>query len=140
MGYTAQQVQEALENYSFTDTFNVYKLEEPDRYGYSRYVFDENNQIVVDHVEEFQHEFSWIEAEDKSDGYVWEGTGVGDVEKVASEPGGEGHGEDIWVVVRTIDTGQLFRMNGWYASYDGSNYDGELYEVRAQERTVVVYV
>lgn len=56
--------------------------------------------------------------------------------------GGEGQGDKLWAVfsVKTGDETQYFRMSGWYASYDGFNWDGDLEEVKAQEKTIIVWV
>lgn len=57
---------------------------------------------------------------------------------VDGEHGGEGSGENIWQVwsVTADDEVQYFRKQGYYASYDGSNWDGDLYEVEPFEKTV----
>lgn len=61
--------------------------------------------------------------------------------QLVAEYGGEGQGEDFWVVISLADeaTTRYFRMDGWYASYDGGELDGEPYEVRPQERVVTFY-
>lgn len=51
--------------------------------------------------------------------------------------GGEGQGDDYWVVFKLGD--QYFRKDGWYASYDGGELDGELYEVKPVEVKVTQY-
>jgi hypothetical protein len=48
--------------------------------------------------------------------------------------GGEGQGDDYWVVFQAGD--QYFRVNGYYASYDGGELDGEVEEVEPHEVTV----
>jgi hypothetical protein len=59
-----------------------------------------------------------------------------DVTKVA-DYGGEGQGDEIWVVVQVGD--QLFRKDGYYASHYGSDWDGDFDEVFAHEKTITVY-
>lgn len=51
--------------------------------------------------------------------------------------GGEGQGDDLWIVFKVGD--QLFRKDGYYASYGESDYDGDLREVRAVVKAVTVY-
>ena len=51
--------------------------------------------------------------------------------------GGEGQGDEIWVVV-SVGT-QTFRKEGYYDSHHGSDWDGEFEEVRGVEKTVTVY-
>jgi hypothetical protein len=59
-----------------------------------------------------------------------------------ADTGGEGHAEDIYMVFKTTDidgTEQYWRKDGYYASYDGSDWDGDFREVRPVERVVVFY-
>jgi hypothetical protein len=61
---------------------------------------------------------------------------------VETEFGGEGEGDSRWIVIKAVSddgTEQFFRMDGYYASYDGSTWDGEFYEVRPREKTITVY-
>lgn len=51
--------------------------------------------------------------------------------------GGQGQGDEIWIVFKVGD--QLFRKEGYYASHYGSDWDGDLCEVEAVERTVTFY-
>lgn len=51
--------------------------------------------------------------------------------------GGEGQGDDYWVVFKCGE--QYFRVDGWYASYDGGELDGELYEVFPRQVTSTFY-
>ena len=64
------------------------------------------------------------------------------IEKVEFDTGGEGHGEDIYMVVKTTDIDgveQYWRKDGYYVSYDGSNWDGDFREVKPVERVVTFY-
>jgi hypothetical protein len=66
-------------------------------------------------------------------------TSVGEV-KLIEDVGGEGQGDHAHVVIQTVATGQFFRINGYYSSYDGTDwYDSELHEVQPVTKTVVVY-
>jgi hypothetical protein len=62
--------------------------------------------------------------------------GLGKLEYV-EDYGGEGSGDDYWVVFKIGD--QFFRKDGWYASYDGGELDGELYEVKPTKVSVTEY-
>lgn len=128
--YTAREVQDALEEHTWPYTYTHYE------YGYN----DEGRYTCIgEGVERTETaEFSWQDIEDVNDG-VYKGTAVGDVEVVEVDGGGEGHGEDIYAVVRVVDTGQLFRMNGTYMSHYGSEWDGQLYPVNAVTREVTFY-
>lgn len=61
--------------------------------------------------------------------------------KRVAEYGGEGEGDQYWVVISLSDgeVTRYFRKDGWYASYDGGELDGDTSEVRPAEKTVVVY-
>ncbi len=61
--------------------------------------------------------------------------------KVVAEYGGEGQGDEYWVVISLSDgvLTRYFRRDGWYASYDGGYLDGDTYEVRPQEKVITVY-
>lgn len=136
MTYTAREVQDALESYTWGEDYVYYEYEYDAERRYVPKKDAKGNEIIRDQGT-YQREFSWSEAED-SVGHVFDV--LGGVEVVASDAGGEGHGENIWTVVRVNETGQLFRIDGYYASYgEGSVYDGYLREVKAQERTVIVY-
>lgn len=140
MSFTAREVEDALQEHTREYQSPVYKRKPvvPGEY-YAKYELDETGNVIVDHEETFTEEFSWNEAEDESLGHTWDVEGIGVVILVDSSPGREGGGEHVWVVVRTETTGQFFRMNGYYSSYEGSEYDGGLFEVTPQERTVTVY-
>lgn len=60
---------------------------------------------------------------------------------VADVGGGEGGGETRFVVFSFADdTGtKYFRKDGYYASYDGTTWDGDFREVTAQDRVVTFY-
>lgn len=53
--------------------------------------------------------------------------------------GGMDQGSDLWTVFRILGDDRLFRKNGYYASHDGSYYDGALEQVEAFEKTVTDY-
>lgn len=60
-------------------------------------------------------------------------TPLGPVSVEESDRGGEGHGEGIYVVFRLDGydgSTQYFRVDGYYASWDGENWDDtDLFEV-----------
>lgn len=56
--------------------------------------------------------------------------------------GGEGQGDQLWFVFRVTDADgedRLFRKSGYYASYDGGEYDGDLDEVVEAQVLTTVY-
>lgn len=83
--------------------------------------------------------------------YDWHGLGYGDgpetlelrgeqvpVKRVGGKEPCEGGGEDIDVVIQVDD--QFFQKTGYYASHQGSEWDGPLTLVRPEEKTITVYV
>jgi len=109
-----------------------------------------NEEQVEEKIEAFYEEkdgeFSWHEFEwelESNKSVVIPGLGkVGYVE----QHGGEGEGDQYWLVFSVVmesdlDKGMVryFKKPGWYASYDGGHYDGELFEVTPQERVVTFY-
>lgn len=64
--------------------------------------------------------------------------------------GGEGQGDDYWVVVKVtpgtvlgpdaeLGAPRYFKKPGYYASYSGGYLDGNLIEVRPREKMITVY-
>lgn len=51
--------------------------------------------------------------------------------------GGEGQGDDLWIVIKIGD--QFFKKSGYYNSWDGGAYDGELFEVEPVQVTRTEY-
>lgn len=45
--------------------------------------------------------------------------------------------EDLKLVFKVGD--QLFRIEGWYSSYDADQWDTQVVEVEAREKTITVY-
>lgn len=109
MSYTAEKVQEAVSELE-GDGF-----EDPKDYGYSNV-------------------FEFIKGEEES----VDVPGIGKLEWV-EDYGGEGQGDDYWVVFKTVETGQFWRVDGWYASHHGGELDGSVYEVEPKEVTVTQY-
>lgn len=60
-----------------------------------------------------------------------------EIEVVEDHGGGEGSGEERWIVVR-VGT-QFFRQEGYYVSHYGSEFDGDFKEVHKTERMVTFY-
>lgn len=55
--------------------------------------------------------------------------------------GGEGSGDQYWFVFKITNPGdeRLFRRDGWYASYEGGEYDGPTEEVKPVVRPVTFF-
>lgn len=62
------------------------------------------------------------------------------VAKRVDEYGGEGQGDDYWVVISFEKEGQVsyWKFQGHYASYYGSELD-TVFEVKPEQKMVVVY-
>ena len=57
--------------------------------------------------------------------------------KVDSHGGGEGSGETMYVVIGIGD--RFFRKDGFYASFDGANWDGTFREVVRETHVVKIF-
>jgi hypothetical protein len=91
--------------------------------------------------EDFEDDPEYVDWHEANEALSYGGTlstPLGEFKAVAEE-GGEGQGEDIWFVFRVVDTGQLFKKSGYYASHYGTDWDGPLEEVHAVERMVTFY-
>jgi len=67
--------------------------------------------------------------------------GYGEVKEVDSH-GGEGEGEDWWVVFHFIDHDVHIKVDGWYQSHNGTEFEegwGSCSEVTPTQKTITVY-
>jgi len=60
---------------------------------------------------------------------------------VVDQHGGEGEGEEWYIVYHFVDHDVYVRVDGWYQSYHGTEFDGwgSCREVRPQQRMVTFY-
>lgn len=68
-------------------------------------------------------------------------SGLGSVRVIDNE-GGEGQGDHAHLVFEvTSGDGEvrLFKLDGYYSSHCGTEWDGDLYEVEPVQRTITVY-
>lgn len=63
---------------------------------------------------------------------------LGPVQLVSTYTGGEGGGEDAELIFKIGD--RYFRKGGYYASHDGTYWDGDFSEVRPEPKTITVYI
>ncbi len=93
---------------------------------------DDDDFSTLDDIESAWKEVKYEGGEYSRDGWT--------ANRVAAH-GGEGEGDQYWVVISISDgtTTRYFRKDGWYASYDGGYLDGETTEVKPQERLVTFY-
>lgn len=68
--------------------------------------------------------------------------GLGTVTRVQSIGGGEGEGEHVHVVLQVVDRGEVrfFKQTGYYASYDGTTWDGPFEAVVPNRVMITEYV
>ncbi len=74
--------------------------------------------------------------------YELEGTThdlLGKIEEVDSEGDYEGGGEYAMKVLHFVDHDVYLKLEGAYYSYNSTEWDDELKEVRPQEKTITVY-
>ena len=74
----------------------------------------------------------WAEFSGRGD----EVAGLGTVTEV-DDGGGMDEGSNLFVVLAIGD--RFFRKSGYYASHDGSYWDGSFKQVRPREKTITVY-
>jgi hypothetical protein len=114
--------------------------------GLSELIQSDDGVAITDWVDPYNgdgryHFDGWHDFQDfidDKDGVVF--TDVGTV-KLVDNYGGEFLGDELWFVfsVTTPEGTQYFRMDGWYQSFHGGEYDGELHEVTPKEKVVTVY-
>lgn len=67
--------------------------------------------------------------------------GVGSVEMVERVGGSEGSGEHTHLVFKISGPGGVhyYQKTGYYASFSGTYWDGDLFEVAPVQKTITVY-
>ena len=74
-----------------------------------------------------------------SSNYYSKELGLGEVEEVDSH-GGEGQGEDWYVVAHYKEHNVFIKISGFYSSYNGTDFDGyDFEEVKPREKVITVY-
>ena len=86
-------------------------------------------QDKIDSVDEFAYE-----------DYDKEELGLGEIKEVAQR-GGEGEGEVWYSVKHFVDHDVYIKVDGWYSSYHGTDFDGwsSCREVRPEQKVITVY-
>lgn len=122
-----------------TDKFTPKQVTEAILVAQNREGLKSHESFVRDYPQYVDRGYASIESPDWGELYGGIDTSLGEV-KLVEEVGGEGEGEHTHVVVQTVATGQYFRINGYYSSYDGTDWDdSDLYEVKKVERLVTFY-
>ena len=91
-------------------------------------------EIIKNRLKELE-----VSNEDFADGCFDENDEVlGPWEEVAQK-GGEDEGSE-WYSVKHFSKYDVFvRIDGYYSSYNGTNFEDDIYEVKPVEKTVTVY-
>lgn len=110
-------------------TFTAGDISEALAEGKGRY---DNDEYEID-SSEFFSELRW----GSSHLTVTLGDTTYPVKEVAHQGGGEGQGENVWLVFE-VD-GRLFKTTGFYMSYDGTTWDGDVTEVKPVQKVVTVF-
>ena len=109
-------------------------------------ILEEVKKQCID-VKEFAHERLngekvYPEAKYGTEEYkIYKNSVLGIVKRVA-QYGGEGKGEDWWVIYHFIDHNVYIKVNGYYQSYNGTEfYDGWdcCSEVKPIQKTITVF-
>jgi hypothetical protein len=67
--------------------------------------------------------------------------GFGELSQEFFDTGGEGHGENVYMVFRLVNAQgtHFFKKEGYYASHYGTDWDGPFSQVTPVERMVTFY-
>jgi hypothetical protein len=90
-----------------------------------------------DYLKDIEGEFWYEGSYSFNKGYTYQGITI----TSPASYGGEGQGDELWVVFALTDgtDTRYFRKDGYYASYDGGAWDGDFREVTPQDRLVTFY-
>lgn len=89
---------------------------------------------IIDILE--KNEISWEDLGYES--VDWKSLDLGDV-VVVDRYGGEGCGDKYYVVYHFVSHNVYLRINGYYQSYHGAEFEQAPYEVTAVSKTVIFY-
>lgn len=64
--------------------------------------------------------------------------GLGKIKEI-EQKGGEDQGSEWHIVLYFVDHDVYIKVNGYYSSYDGVDFDDYGKEVRPKEKTITVY-
>ena len=124
MSLTTREIQDYIENHEFVDEgIRDWGLDNGQPYR----DVDTGIEWWADEVE--MHERVSVE-------------GLGNVQKVEEETGGEGAGSLMYIIfkVELLDgTVRYFRQEGYYSSYDGSGWDSDFSEVEPYSKMTTFY-
>ena len=85
-----------------------------------------------------------VEKAEYQNGFLYGDPDAGDLNDIIctciEQHGGEGQGDNIWAVYKVTEEGQekYYKVNGWYASYDGASYQDTV-EVEPYQETVTKF-
>lgn len=124
-------------------SYTIKELDEAVQTGWNgTYTHWKTNEVTPYHAEGWHSLIEEIDYRDKS----FELPDIGTVTLVESHGGGEGSGEERWIVFKVVSNPgtriaeeRLFRRNGYYASFHGSDFDGPTEEVQPTEKSITVW-
>lgn len=102
----------------------------------------EIERIVLAHAGVVGHYESWSWWRDEHDEENLEEIAeLGTVTVVDTVGGSEGDGESQCVVIKVVqgEVTRYFKKSGYYSSYGGSDWDGEIRSVWPSQKTITVY-
>lgn len=116
-----------MEKLTFKEIKEIIESELFDEHGVGPEAWME--QQVYHSVQEITDEHSELKPEYAKLGFV----------ECVDSYGGEGEGDDYYSVYRFFEHDVFIKFQGWYQSFNGSEYDHML-EVRPKEVTITKYV
>jgi hypothetical protein len=98
-----------------------------------------NFQEIVEVLEKLTSKNSFSDDYDEDDSMEKVISTVGPC-PVVDQKGGEGKGESWYIIRHFTDHNVFIRLNGYYSSYSGVDFDGYDYvEVKPKVKTITVY-
>ena len=65
--------------------------------------------------------------------------GLGEIKEVHSKGGGEGGGDTVERVLHFVEHDVYISFGGYYSSYEGTEWDSEITEVKPKQVEVTIY-
>lgn len=108
--------------------------------------FPRNENPTLDEINEAISEYDDNRDERQTEEFAYEVSNslhflptIGEIEFV-EDFGGEGMGDHAHVVFKVVSTGKLYKLDGYYSSWEGTDWQDKAYEVEAKPVMTTEYV